>query len=104
MRSPPNDLRMRLARTGLQVDAPRRAVEVIGEAAEIRAQPGDVLRREVGTGLDPEPGHLLRPARADAVEPAHRQPGDECAPWPGLITQMPSGLFWSLASLARNLL
>ena len=26
------------------------------------------------------------------------------APWPGRITQMPSGLFWSLASLARNLL
>lgn len=28
----------------------------------------------------------------------------KAAPSPGRITQSPSGLFWSLASLARNLL
>ena len=43
----------------------------------MRAQPLDLLGRDIAAGLDPQPGHFLRPLRAHAVEPADRQFGDE---------------------------
>src|SRR5690606_29043660 len=56
-----------------EVDPARGAIKVIGEAAEVLTQPGDVLRRQIGAGLYAQPGHLRRPARADAVKAPHRQ-------------------------------
>ena len=85
-----------------QVDAARGAVEVVGERAEIGAQERDVLACEVGASLDRA---IFSAPRGPT--PWKRRTGSTAtnrAPSPGRITQSPSGLFWSLASLARNLL
>src|SRR5690606_12814769 len=60
-----------------QVDPARGTVEVFGEAAELGLEERQILCREVRPGLDPEPGHLLRPARPDAVEAPDRDIRDE---------------------------
>ena len=43
----------------------------------------DVLVTQVGAALDPQRGHLFRPARADPEEPPDRQAGNELRAFAG---------------------
>ena len=63
------------------------------------------LRAQVGAGLDAKVVHLGRRRRADAVELARPAGAStKAGPILGVMTNSPSGLRWSEASLARNLL
>ena len=89
-----------------EVDAARGAVEVVGEAAEVLAQrrrcPWPRGRRRSRCRAAPS---SPPPRGPTPWKRAHRQRlRRSAAPSPGRITHRPSGLFWSLASLARNLL
>jgi hypothetical protein len=54
--------------------------------------------------VDAKPVHFRGGRWPDAVEFSDRQRLDEGRPISGVITNMPSGLRWSEASFARNLL
>ena len=67
---------------GPQIDATRekRRVEVIGHAAEMCAQKGNVLARQIGAGDNAERSHLGFCLRPDPVEAPDRQPRDKVCP------------------------
>ena len=54
--------------------------------------------------LEAEPMHLGLGCRPDPMKMADRQSFDKDRPLAGAILNRPSGLFWTEASLARNLL
>src|SRR3546814_12479341 len=72
--------------------APRGAVEIGGEAAEMGVEKGAGLRAQIGAGADTERLHLARGDGADAVEAAYRQARDERRALGGWNDAQPVGL------------
>ncbi len=67
-----------------QVDAARGPIEIIGQAAEIGAQEGNIFRRQICSGMDPQPRHLFRAFRPHAMETPHWQRSYEAGAFAGL--------------------
>ena len=88
-----------LALVDAAADPPVPAARAAEMRLELRQAPGP----QVGAGEDPEPLHLARGDRPDAVEARHRQRRDELGAALGRDDAQPVGLAWSEASLAMNL-
>src|SRR3546814_20785934 len=72
-----SDLGRPIGAYGAMILAPRGAVEIGGEAAEMGVEKGAGLRAQIGAGADTERLHLARGDGADAVEAAYRQRSEE---------------------------
>src|SRR3546814_18504132 len=72
--------------------APRGAVEIGDEAAEMGVEKGAGLRAQIGAGADTERLHLARGDGADAVAAAYRQARDERRALGGWNDAPPVGL------------
>src|SRR5690606_38681010 len=86
-----------------QIDSARGAIEIVGETAEMLAEPGDVLRREVGARLDTQLRHLRGAARTDAMEAPYWQALDECGALARPHHAQPVGLVLVAGQLGEKL-